>query len=173
MESHQLVNQDSGNVEYYTPEKIVEAARQAMGGIELDPASSATANLRVKAKWFLDESVDGLKVGWTAQSVWLNHPFSREGNKLWVNKAIAEYEAGRAKQICMITYAATSEKWFAPLLRYPQVFLSPRTNYFLPDGSVKRGVTKGSVVTAIGVDLVKFAAAFQDLGVVKIAWGRE
>jgi hypothetical protein len=67
-----------------------------------------------------------------------------------------------------ITYACTSEKWFQPLLQKPQCFLSPRTNYYLPDGSVKKGVTKGSVVTNFGADVSRFREAFASLGVVKI-----
>lgn len=169
MDSHQFINQDSGNYEFYTPSFIVDAARLTMGSIELDPASSLAANERIKASRIFTEADDGLKQEWEAESIFLNHPFSKNGNPLWINKAISEFRAGRAKQICMITYAATSEKWFNPLLRFPQVFLSPRTNYLLPDGSVKKGVTKGSVVTAMGVDLISFANAFKKYGVVKIA----
>ena len=47
--AHQLVNQDSGDTEYYTPGFIVEAARRVMGGIDLDPFSSAAANVLVQA----------------------------------------------------------------------------------------------------------------------------
>lgn len=41
MKAHRLINQDSGDVEYYTPTEITEAARRVMGGIDLDPFSSA------------------------------------------------------------------------------------------------------------------------------------
>ena len=47
--SHQQINQTSGDVEYYTPPAIIEAARLVMGTIDLDPASSETANERVRA----------------------------------------------------------------------------------------------------------------------------
>lgn len=162
----QRINQDSGNAEWYTPQEIIEAARTAMGFITLDPASSVAANLRVKASAFFFEQDDGLSKDWYG-SVWMNHPFSREGNKLWPAKLIGEYEAGRVKAACCITLAATSEKWFQPLLRYPQCFLSPRTNYYTPAGQKVRGVTKGSVVTYLGDDLPAFRSAFESLGVVK------
>lgn len=34
-----LVNQTSGDFEYYTPVEFVEPGRKLMGGIDLDPAS--------------------------------------------------------------------------------------------------------------------------------------
>lgn len=170
MEAHQLINQDSGLYEYYSPQEIVEAARQTMGFITLDPASSAIANGRVKASAYMDEIDDGLSKDWYG-SVWMNHPYSRIGNKLWIEKLVSEYEKGNVKEACCITFAATSEKWFQPLLKRPQCYLSPRTNYYLPDGTKKRGVTKGSVVTYFGENVDKFYEAFKHLGEVKISYG--
>lgn len=48
--SHQSVNQTSGNVEIYTPLYLIELAKQVMGEIDLDPASSTIANRTVGAK---------------------------------------------------------------------------------------------------------------------------
>jgi hypothetical protein len=165
--SAQRINQDSGDFEYYTPANIVEAARKTMGVIDLDPASSFEANKRVRALCFFSQDDDGLSNHWYGR-VWMNHPFSRAGNASWINKLICEYSAGRVSAACCITYAATSEKWFQPLLAFPQCFLSPRTNYYLPDGSLKRGVTKGSVVTYLGTRVNSFAREFEALGSIKI-----
>lgn len=51
MNSAQLINQDSGDVEYYTPAQIVEAARVVLGGIDLDPASSEAVNNRFRQEF--------------------------------------------------------------------------------------------------------------------------
>lgn len=169
MNASQLINQTSGDVEIYTPGNITDAARLTMGGIDLDPASSPKANERVKALNFFTKEDDGLSLYWHGR-IWLNHPFSREHNADWVNKAVSEYEAKRAVEICMITFASTSEKWFRPLLRRPQCFLSPRTNYLRPDGTIYRGVTKGSVVTYFGSDVAKFARCFRHLGEIKVSF---
>lgn len=166
MNKAQLINQDSGEYEWYTPSEIIEAAWRTMGSIDLDPASSATANLRVKANAFFTKEDDGLSEQWYG-NVWLNHPFGRGSNALWIHKIEEEFKPGCVDQICCITFAATSERWFQPLLRRPQCFLSPRTNYFLPDGSLKTGVTKGSVVTYYGPNVAAFAREFKALGVVK------
>lgn len=167
MQNHQLINSTSNCVEYYTPQEIIEAARKTMGGIGLDPASSIIANLRVRADAWFGIDDNSLGRAW-CDNAWLNHPFSREGNPLWINKLIREHEIGNVKQACCITFAATSEKWFQPLLKYPQSFLSPRTNYFLPNGQKLTGVTKGSVVTYLGDSVKAFRENFHKLGVVKV-----
>lgn len=169
MNASQHINQDSGDTEWYTPPEIVEAARATMGGIDLDPFSSAEANKRVQATRYFTKEDDGLVQPWAGR-VWMNHPFSREMNRLCIEKAVRWYKSGEASQLCCITFAATSESWFQSLMAYPQCFLSPRTNYFLPDGTRKKGVTKGSVVTYMGLNIFAFADAFRGLGVIKIAF---
>ena len=164
----QLINQDSGDTEWYTPPEIIAAATKVLGRIDLDPASSKIANERVKAVRIFTIDDDGLSQEWRGQ-VWLNHPFSKINNPLWIKKLEAEYEVKRVTEACCITYAATSEKWFQPLAKRPQCYLCPRTNYYLPNGKKKPGVTKGSVVTYYGTDYKKFADAFRHLGTVKIA----
>lgn len=163
MSAAQLINQTSGNVEYYTPAGIVGAARATMGGIDLDPASSVTANRIVKAARFFTAIDDGLRQPWAGR-VWMNHPFGRNTNGAWVNKLVNEYRAGHVTQAVMICFASTSEGWFQPLFDYALCFLSPRTNYYAPDGSMIRGVTKGSVTAYLGPHVDRFARHFAGLG---------
>ncbi len=167
-----LINQTSGIVEYYTPETIVISARLVMGRIDLDPASSEAANLRVKAVNIFTKDDDGLSKEWSKPNgapckLWMNHPFGRGLNQRWIDKLEVEFFNGRVGEACCITYACTSEAWFQPLLRRPQCFLSPGTNYLLPDGAVLKGVTKGSVVTYYGNNYARFDEEFSKLGVVK------
>lgn len=189
MNNATLINQNSSDVEYYTPAKIVEAAREAMGSIDLDPASSAVANKRVRANTFYSISDNGITKRWFG-NVFTNHPFGRKepacapecdkdhvhhdyelyGNAAWIKKALDEYAEVHIRQACILTYACTSEGWFAPLLSRPQCFLLPRTNYELPDGTVKKGVTKGSVVTYLGNDVDRFAKAFASLGTIHVPY---
>lgn len=199
MNSAQLINQTSGEVEYYSDPKITAAARKLLGRIDLDPASSPKANETVQAKaWFgfdpVGGFVDGLFPKWEG-NVWLNHPFGREesacvqpcerkkknpkhvchsihfhGNRAWINKLVKEFEIRNTVEALCICYACTSEAWFQPLMEYPQCFLSPRTNYYLPDGTLKKGVTKGSVITYLGPDVDGFARIFQPFGKIKVEW---
>lgn len=187
MQSHQLINQSSSEVEYYTDPRILEAARRVMGFISLDPASSESANKHVKADaWFGPED-RSLERGWNGP-LWMNHPFGRPepacepgcskshvhhsieyfGNAAWINRLVQSFTDQTVNEACCITYACTSEKWFQPLMPYPQCFLSPRTNYYLPDGTIKKGVTKGSVVTYMGSRATRFARIFRPFGYVKV-----
>jgi hypothetical protein len=164
MSNAQLINQDSGDYEYYTPIDIVDMARDVMGGIDLDPSSSDIANKEIGAVQYFDHN--GLNEVWRGK-VWMNHPFSRVNNPLWIDKLVSSYEEGFVTEACCITYAATSEVWFRPLLNYTQCFIHGRTNYYLPDGTKKTGVTKGSVVTYLGPDSTLFDAIFSRIGTVK------
>lgn len=170
MNNAQLINQDSGNTEYYTPLEIIEAARDTMGGlIDFDPFSSREANKRVKATTAYTKGIDAFQTPWPrCGTVWMNHPFGRKMNKVCVDLLIHHYISGRIREACCITFAATSERWFAPLHEYPQCYLIPRTQYYLPDGTRKKGVTKGSVVTYLGSNPQRFIDNFRGMGAIKL-----
>jgi hypothetical protein len=170
MNAAQLINQSSSEVEWYTPKWIIEAAREVMDGIALDPASSDAANKIVGASRYFTKEENGLRRMWCAESVWVNWPFGRVGNPIWVQKIEREYVSCRSGQICCICYACTSEAWFQPLAVFPQCFLTPRTNYLLPNGKKKPGVTKGSVVTYLGPRVKEFAEMFRRYGVIKVSY---
>ena len=165
-----FINQDSFNTEYYTPAYIIERVRSVLGEIDLDPASSVIANRTVKAKRFFSEEDNGLSKEWTGK-VWMNHPFNKAENKTWITKLCYHYAVKDITEGCCITYASTSEAWFQPLLYFPQCFISKRVNYVLPSGDVKKGATKGSVVTYLGKNLLGFYEQFNDLGTVKVSLG--
>lgn len=147
MDNHQYINKDSGNTEWWTPKPIVAVAKRIMGGIDLDPACSTEAWNYHEKHALVHYSENGINQGWFGR-VWMNHPFGRNSNSLWINRLNAAYDAGFVQQACCITFASISEKWFQPLLQYPQFFFCGRINYIDPVTlNPIRGVTKGSLFT--------------------------
>ena len=59
--------------EWYTPVPFVEAAREVMGVINLDPATHVDANAIVQAECYFTADDDGLKQTWQG-NVFLNPP---------------------------------------------------------------------------------------------------
>lgn len=187
--SHQQVNQTSFNVELYTPPDIIEAARSVLGVIELDPASCAKANQKVKAKAYFTESDNGLLQKWQGK-IWLNHPWgSKEnkcvakckkkrctkrgfhllkdfpGNQAWIDKLSNSYQNGDVTEALCITYASTSENWFKALKsKYALCLLDGRTSFLAPDGTPLIQNTKGCVVTYMGKDISRFNRYFSRYG---------
>ncbi len=58
------VQHNSGLQEWYTPDGFVEAARDVLGEIELDPASSEAAQRTVNATVYYTKQDDGLAHDW-------------------------------------------------------------------------------------------------------------
>lgn len=192
-----LVNQTSGDTEWYTDPRILASARDVLGAIDLDPASSPIANENVKAARYFTRADDGLSRPWKGR-VWMNHPFGIAekacdpavtgractkgicakrgwhqrkdygGNAGWVRKLVDAHVSGDVTAAICICFASMSEAWFRPLLAYPQCFPHGRVNYFAPEGKRVEGVTKGSVITYLGPDIAAFARDFAWLGTVKV-----
>ena len=171
-ESHQYINQDSGNTEWWTPKAIVRVASKLMGGIDIDPACSSEAWLYHERHAHRYDSQNGIDWQWYGK-VWLNHPFSRSekacesnctkkicqkrgycttddlpGNEEWIAKLVRHHKNGDIDQACSICFAAVNAEWFEPLKRYPQFFFKGRVHYIDP-GTLQpaKQVTKDSVFT--------------------------
>jgi DNA N-6-adenine-methyltransferase Dam len=179
---HQLINQDSGNQEMYTPPHIIEAVRKVLGTIDLDPASCEQANETVKATNYLSlrsEEYIGIKsldLNWNffAQpdpaTVFMNHPYGRVENPLWTQKLIHEYAIGNVSQAISLVFAATSEAWFQPLLDYPVCFISGRVKHIDTNGNELGSSPKGSCLVYFGDNLGLFYSVMRDLGKVQVPY---
>lgn len=65
------VSHNSGNNEWYTPSIYVEAARNTMLSIDVDPASSDKAQQFVNAGIYFTKETSGLDKEWIG-NVWMN-----------------------------------------------------------------------------------------------------
>lgn len=92
-----VVAYQSKSMEHYTPSLLIQAAREVLGGIDLDPASCALANTTVRADRYYSREDDGLSKPWSGR-VWLNPPGGRRGciseAKGWWVRLARDYAAG-------------------------------------------------------------------------------
>lgn len=84
---------------WFSPRLLVDPARKAMGGIDLDPASCAVANAVVQATHFYD--AHGLEQPWRGR-VFLNPP---SPPKLWWKTLVERFLAGEVKQAIYVVYS--------------------------------------------------------------------
>jgi phage N-6-adenine-methyltransferase len=105
------VTPNSGAEEWYTPAKYIEAAREVMGGIDLDPATCAEAQAVVQAAQWYSREDDGLSLSWHGR-VWLNPPYSYPAVEQFTAKLCAEVEAGAVDQAIMVVNNCTDTGWF-------------------------------------------------------------
>ena len=96
-----------------TPPGLLASARLVLGGIELDPASSAKNNEYVRADRYYHESEDGLIQPWVARSVFLNPPGSQRADGsigpsalTWLDKLVRCWESGDVREAIYIGYNA-------------------------------------------------------------------
>lgn len=151
---------NSGNNEWYTPKEIIEAAREVMGEIDLDPASSELANQIVRAEKFYTINSDGLTKDWHGR-IWLNPPYARGMVEKFIDKLIdSEFE-----QAIVLVNNATDTKWFSRLADSANVIVFPRgrVKFSTPDGS-KGSPLQGQAIVYIGDNGVKFREVFEKFG---------
>lgn len=147
-----------------------------MGGIELDPASCATANAIVRAERFFTEKDNGLLQPWEARSVWLNPPYARtkmykSGIRHWVEKALQAYQRGDVEQAILLVTTEVNAQWFQPLWAYPICFADHRVKFLAPVRD-KRGVYShmfGACFVYIGPHTTLFTQAFARFGRIALA----
>jgi phage N-6-adenine-methyltransferase len=97
--------------EWYTPAKYVEAAREVLGEIDLDPASCEHAQRRIRARRFYTKRDDGLAQRWKGR-VWLNPPYSQPLATQFADKLLEEHAIGRVTAAIMVQNSGTDTGWF-------------------------------------------------------------
>ena len=173
------VMQSSKSVEWYTPSKYVEAARNTMGSIDLDPASCAFANRIVKANAFFSER--GLESQWFG-NVFCNPPYGRrdlyinkkgeEATKgpsnqmLWSQKMIQSHKSGEIQQGILLVNAQTCERWFQPLWNYSICFTNHRIKFIDQNGEIQKQPAHGNAFIYFGNNTEAFEENFYRFGTI-------
>jgi hypothetical protein len=156
----------SGEYEWYTPEIYLEMAREVMGSIDTDPASSKIANKSVKAETFYTQSQNGLTKDWIG-NVFLNPPYCMPEIEQFLNKLLAEYAKGNVKQAIVLTNNSTDTNWWQGLAGATGIcFPSHRIQFIAEDGKTKSSPLRGQTFFHLGKSHDTFYKVFGDIGIV-------
>ncbi len=129
---------------WMTPEPILEASRELMGGIELDLASDAEANERVKASaFFFENSLDFL---WSATTAFLNPPGGRGQPKAFWNKLLENWKNENIGQAIYIAFSLEQLQQNQTMLDFPVCFPDKRLKYVPREGKAASPTHASAIV---------------------------
>ena len=158
--------------EWYTRPKYIEAAREVMGSIDLDPASCVEANKIVKAARYYTKEDDGLSMPWHG-NVWLNPPYGRSAKMqalhksvigMFVEKLLTSYAEGTVTQAIILATTDVNTKWFYSLWQFPVCMPERRVNFIVPMQQNKYTHMFGSCFVYLGLHEERFAEVFSRFG---------
>lgn len=154
----------TGDQESYTPSIYIEAAREVMGSIDLDPASNELAQKTVRAKKYFTKEDNGLDKVWKG-NIFLNPPYSHPEIKQFVDKLLTDLIPGQ--QAILLTNNNTDTNFFHDAARIASsvCFTKGRINFVKNDGSLS-SPTNGQVFFYFGKNKAKFIKAFSKFGII-------
>jgi len=159
------VANNSGNNEWYTPPEYIAAAREVMGGIDLDPASSSIANRTVGATEYYTAEQDGLGQEWRGR-VWMNPPYASDLVGRFADKLNAHYLNGDIEQAIVLVNNATETAWFQGMLQLAAAVCFPRgrVKFIDVNGMPSGAPLQGQALLYFGTNANLFSDVFSRFG---------
>jgi hypothetical protein len=150
--------------EWYTPPRFISLAREVLGEIDIDPASTAEAQKIVRARQYFDKYQNGLAQYWRGR-VWLNPPYSRQLIGKFIGKLLMEWEAGRISACIALTHSYTDSLWFhdAASAACAMCFTQGRIQFYDPGGTIANA-TQGQIFFYYGAEFESFKDKFERIG---------
>jgi len=158
----------TGDNEWYTPAVYIEAAREVLGEIDLDPASSEYANETVKATNYFTKEDNGLDQKWLGR-VWMNPPYAQPLIKYFIEKVVEEYMSGGVDEAIVLTHNYTDTGWFhhAQTKASAICFTRGRISFIDKNGK-KASPTQGQAFFYYGHNPKKFIKVFSEFGFIVV-----
>ena len=163
---------ESGNNEWYTPPYIVNAARNALGGvIEFDPFSCELANRTVKARHYFTKEDDALTKEWALhRSVFVNPPYQRSLIYDCIAKCVEYYTQYPSTTMCILVNVSSETKWFQMLLHTSTVvcLFTRRIRFIDSMGNQSKGNTRSQAMffyAPLPFQSTRFAEEFNKMGI--------
>lgn len=150
--------------DYFTPAEIVNAARTAMGGIDLDPASHWAANRVHKIPEWYTTTRSAFDNPWFGR-VWLNPPYGN--NEPWFAEIERWVGKGDVTQLCMLSPMwAFTTNIARPVMETAtaMILLSPTPKFWGNANPDRVGANHPHAIVYIGDRVAEFTAAFRPFG---------
>jgi hypothetical protein len=166
-----LIDPAASIQDYFTPPELVDAAREAMGGIDLDAASHWVANRTHRIPEYFHINRSAFDNPWRGR-VWLNPPYG--DNAPWFREISRYAETGDIEQLCMLSPVWAFTTTIArPVMRRSSAFvlLNP-TPSFWGNAKGRTGTNNPHGILYIGEQKEAFLRAFARHGYpVTFEWG--
>ncbi len=154
---------DLSDDEWFTPLEIIEAVRDVLGTIDLDPASCIEAQATVRAKRFYSIADDGLKQEWRGR-VLLNPPYSHPLIGRFMKKLCSEVKAGHVSAAIQLVNVLPSERLQEVMEICSAVcFCRDRLRFRHKTGKVQHSKYNLDIFY-FGPDVAKFVRRFAEFG---------
>jgi|GraSoiStandDraft_16_1057320.scaffolds.fasta_scaffold748186_3 phage N-6-adenine-methyltransferase len=156
-----------GDSYWNTPAAYVEAAREVLGTIDLDPATNLAVQERVRAQSFHTAEDNGLAHEWRGR-VWLNPPYAQPLISQFVTKLVQEVSSGRVTAAILLTKSSTDTLWFheAVTACAAVCYTRGRIRFEKAEGKPESPL-QGSAFFYFGSDVAAFRKVFGDVGFVR------
>ena len=142
-------------------------AREVMGSIDTDPASSDIAQQWVKAKHHYTEKDNGLTQTW-AGNVWMNPPYSQPVITQFTKAFVDKWNVREFSQAIVLINNATDSKWMQSLLLEADAVCFPcgRIKFIDEAGTPSGSPLQGQAFLYFGTARQKFSDTFSHSGAV-------
>lgn len=156
--------------DWHTPAKYIAAVKSVMGGIDLDPFSSAQANETVQAARFFtaDDDAFTADVSWRAMRLFMNPPYGRGVIDAAITRFLSAWAAREFQQAVVLVNNATETHWFQSLMQECAAvcFTDHRIAFVSPDNKQESGNTRGQAFFYFGDRFGPFSDAFYRFGAI-------